>query len=247
MRRRRKGREEPAGVARTVIWAVLIALAIRSFVYEPFSIPSGSMVPTLLVGDYVFVSKFAYGFSRFSLPFWAPPIEGRLFGRLPTRGDVAVFRLPADPDQDYIKRIVGLPGDQVQMIGGVLNINGVPVERTPMADLVVDDGDTKLAFRRFVETLPNGVAHEIMQEKDNGPLDDTSVYVVPEDHVFAMGDNREHSQDSRMLTKVGYIPLDNLVGRADLRFFSIVPHEAWWKLWEWPGRIRYDRLMRFVR
>lgn len=247
MRRRRRAREEPAGVIRTVVWAVLLALVIRSFVYEPFSIPSGSMVPTLLVGDYVFVSKFAYGFSRFSLPFWAPPIEGRLFARLPTRGDVAVFRLPAEPDQDYIKRIVGLPGDQVQMIGGVLTINGEPVKREPMADLVVDDGNTRLAFRRFVETLPNGVAHEIMQEKDDGPLDDTSIYVVPEGHVFAMGDNREHSQDSRMLTKVGYIPLDNLVGRADLRFFSIVPHEAWWKIWEWPARIRYDRVMRFVR
>lgn len=201
----------------------------------------------LLVGDYVFVSKFAYGFTRFSLPFWAPPVEGRLFARPPARGDVAVFRLPADPDQDYIKRIVGLPGDQVQMIGGVLNINGEPVKREPMADLVVGDGDTRLSFRRFVETLPGGVAHEIMQEKDDGPLDDTSIYVVPEGHVFAMGDNREHSQDSRMLTKVGYIPLENIVGRADLRFFSIEPHGDWWKIWEWPARIRYDRLMRVVR
>jgi len=246
-RRRRKSQEKPADILRTVLWAVLLALLFRSFVYQPFSIPSGSMVPTLLVGDYVFVAKFAYGFNRFSLPFWAPPIEGRLFGRLPTRGDVAVFRLPADPDQDYIKRIVGLPGDQVQMIGGVLNINGEPVRREPMADLVVDDGETKLAFRRFIETLPNGVAHEIMQEKDDGPLDDTSIYVVPEGCVFAMGDNREHSQDSRMLTKVGYIPLENIVGRADLRFLSIVPHEAWWKVWEWPARIRWSRVMRMVR
>ena len=234
-------------IGRTLLWAVALALVIRSFVYEPFSIPSGSMVPTLLVGDYVFVSKFAYGYNRYSLPFWAPPIAGRLFGRLPARGDVAVFRLPADPDQDYIKRIVGLPGDQVQMVGGVLTINGAPVERAPMADVVVDDGDGKLAFRRFIETLPGGAPHEIMQERDDGPLDDTSIYVVPDGHVFAMGDNREHSQDSRMLTKVGYIPLENLVGRADLRFFSIVPHEAWWKVWEWPSRIRYDRLMRIVR
>ena len=247
MNRRRKRRDKLGDTLSTILWAVLLALLFRSFVYQPFSIPSGSMVPTLLVGDYVFVSKFAYGFTRYSLPFWAPPIEGRLFGHLPTRGDVAVFRLPADPDQDYIKRVVGLPGDQVQMIGGVLNINGEPVRRAPMADLVVDDGATRLAFRRFTETLPNGVAHEIMQERDDGPLDDTSLYIVPDGHVFVMGDNREHSQDSRMLTKVGYIPLENLVGRADLRFFSIVPHEAWWKLWEWPARIRYDRLMRFVR
>ena len=247
MSRRRRTREKPADTLRTVLGAVLLALVFRSFIYQPFSIPSGSMVPTLLVGDYVFVAKFAYGFNRYSLPFWAPPIGGRLFGRLPTRGDVAVFRLPADPDQDYIKRIVGLPGDQVQMIGGVLNINGNPVQREPMADLVVDDGETKLAFRRFAETLPTGTAHEIMQEKDDGPLDDTSLYVVPEGHVFAMGDNREHSQDSRMLTKVGYIPLENIVGRADLRFLSIVPHEAWWKIWEWPARIRWDRVMRVVR
>jgi signal peptidase I len=240
MSRRRKTKDRPADILRTVLWAVLLALLFRSFVYQPFSIPSGSMVPTLLVGDYVFVSKFAYGYNRFSLPFWAPPIEGRLFGRLPTRGDVAVFRLPADPGQDYIKRIVGLPGDQVQMIGGVLTINGEPVRREPMADLVVDDGETKLAFRRFVETLP-------MQERDDGPLDDTSPYIVPEGHVFAMGDNREHSQDSRMLTKVGYIPLENIVGRADLRFLSVVPHQAWWKLWEWPARLRYDRLMSVVR
>jgi len=247
MRRRRRTRETHGETVRTICWAVLLALVFRSLVYQPFSIPSGSMVPTLLVGDYVFVAKFAYGFSRYSLPFWAPPIEGRLFGRMPARGDVAVFELPANPEENYIKRIVGLPGDRIQMIGGVLNINGEPVKRDPIPDLVVDDNGVRRTLRRFVETLPNGVAHEIVQERDDGPLDDTSIYVVPEDTVFTMGDNREYSQDSRMLTKVGYIPMENIVGRADLRFFSIEPHGEWWRVWEWPGRIRYSRLMGRIR
>jgi signal peptidase I len=244
--KKRRSTTETFGVAKTVIWAILLALLLRTFTYEPFNIPSASMIPTLLVGDSVLVSKFSYGYSRYSFPIWYPPFEGRIFGRLPALGDVAVFRLPTDLEKNYIKRIVGLPGDKIQVIDGVLQINGEPVRRDRIGDFLVTAAGVNIRIRQFLETLPNGVSHPILQPVDNGALDQTPVYEVPPGHVFAMGDNRDNSRDSRAMDEVGFIPLENLVGRAELRFFSLDPHAAWWEFWRWGTTIRGDRLFTAV-
>lgn len=231
---------------RTVIYAVLIAIVIRTVAYEPFNIPSASMVPTLLIGDYLFVSKFSYGYSRYSLPFGQPPFSGRVFETPPERGDVAVFKLPADPSTDYIKRIIGLPGDRIQMIGGVLHINGEAVQRERIQDAVWHDrGNNVHRSPRYIETLPNGRSHPILEDRrDTGPLDNTREFTVPEGHYFMMGDNRDNSADSR--ADVGFVPADNLVGRADLLFFSTDGTAALWEVWKWPLAIRFDRLFQAV-
>jgi signal peptidase I len=231
---------------KTVLGVIIVVLLIRTFAFEPFNIPSGSMVPTLLVGDYVFVSKYSYGYSKYSFPFFNPPFSGRIFGSLPKRGDVAVFRLPTDPSIDYIKRIVGLPGDRIQVKHGLLYINDVPVERRQIADFPDDEYGTPDITRQFIETLPGGKQHPILQKVDDGPLDNTPVYVVPPGHVFGMGDNRDNSSDSRVLSSVGYIPVENLVGRAEFRFFSFDSNTPWWAVWEWPFAIRYSRLFTAV-
>ncbi len=230
-------------MVRTVSWAVVIALFIRTFAYEPFNIPSGSMIPTLLVGDYLFVSKYSYGYSRYSLPFGLPLIPGRIFFDSPQRGDVAVFKLPSDNETDYIKRIVGLPGDTVQVNKGILSINGKPVERQRIGEFTTHDG-----FGRYIqvplydETLPNGVDHEIIEMNDVSPLDNTTLFSIPEGHYFAMGDNRDNSLDSRVSTGVGFIPAENLVGRAEVVFFSTNGSARFWEIWKWPQSIRWDRL-----
>lgn len=225
----------------TIVNAVVIALVVRTFAYEPFNIPSGSMLPTLLIGDYLFVSKFSYGYSSFSLPLSLPLFKGRIFASEPKRGDVAVFKLPSDNSTDYIKRIVGLPGDKIQMINGLLHINGKAVERQRADDFVSPGfGGQSLRIARFVETLPNGRKHYILEESDEEIKDNTNVYLVPEGYYFAMGDNRDHSKDSRYLNGVGFIPRKNLVGRADFLFFSIDGQA--WKIWEWPFNIRFRRI-----
>lgn len=225
---------------KTVVFAVLIALVIRTVGYEPFSIPSGSMIPTLLIGDYLFVSKFSYGYSKHSLPFSLPLIPGRILYTEPKRGDVAVFKLPADNTTDYIKRIIGLPGDRLQMVGGVLNINGKPVKRERIADYVVHERGNVKRVTRYIETLPNGKQHPIIEEDgDHGPADNTGVYTVPPDHFFAMGDNRDNSQDSRF-PLVGYVPKENLVGRAEFLFFSV--DGPIWEVWKWPWTVRFSRI-----
>ncbi len=225
---------------RTVIYAGLIAIGVRTAAYEPFSIPSGSMIPTLLVGDYLFVSKFSYGYSRHSLPFSLPLIPGRILFKEPERGDVAVFKKPTDTRTDYIKRIIGLPGDRIQVIGGVLHINDEAVKRERADDYINRDRNGYVRrMARFVETLPNGREHFILEVSDGGPADDTGVYVVPKGHYFAMGDNRDNSQDSRF-RDVGFVPAENLVGRAEVLFFSI--DGPVWKFWEWPGSVRFGRL-----
>lgn len=236
-----------AELLKTVFYAVLIAVVIRTFAFEPFNIPSGSMIPTLLVGDYLFVSKYAYGYSRYSLPFGLPLIPGRIFASEPERGDVVVFKLPSDNSTDYIKRIVGLPGDKIQVVGGILHINGNPVERRPAGEYTVPDGYNGggRRFHRYLETLPNGVTHPIIEISDTGPYDNTRVYTVPAGHYFAMGDNRDSSRDSRFLDEVGYIPFENLVGRAEFIFFSIDGSAL--KVWEWFRTVRFDRLFNAIR
>jgi signal peptidase I len=236
---------------KTVIYAVLIALLVRTVAYEPFNIPSGSMVPTLLVGDYLFVSKFSYGYSRYSLPFDLPLFSGRIFGHPPQRGDVAVFKLPTDTSTDYIKRIVGLPGDTIQVRHGELYINDQVVPRRPIEDYVYQEGNTIITLHQYIETLPRGPGqpgyeHRIIKVGDNGPLDNTPVYAVPPDHYFAMGDNRDNSQDSRVLSAVGYIPAENLIGRAEFLFFSTDGSAHWWQVWRWPFAVRYGRLFQGV-
>lgn len=243
-------RKKSGGVldtVKTVVYAVLIALAVRTFAYEPFNIPSGSMIPTLLVGDYLFVSKFSYGYSRYSLPFGLPLFSGRIFFHSPRRGDVAVFRLPTDPSIDYIKRIVGLPGDSLQVKHSILYINGKPAPRQRIEDFIDREDGTAAPVPQYVETLPDGVKHRIIQVMgDNGPLDNTPVYHVPSGDYFGMGDNRDNSQDSRVLSVVGYIPAENLVGRADIIFFSTNGKARLWQFWKWPFAIRYDRLFHIV-
>jgi signal peptidase I len=239
---------------KTVVYAVLIALVVRSVAYEPFNIPSGSMIPTLLVGDYLFVSKFSYGYSRYSLPFGLPLFSGRIylpFSHLPQRGDVAVFKLPTDTSTDYIKRIVGLPGDHIQMRHGNLYINDQQVPRRPIGDFVYEDGGTTILLHQYIEALPRGpgeppLDHPIIKVGDDGPLDNTPVYDVPAGHYFAMGDNRDNSQDSRVLSAVGYIPVENLVGNAEFLFFSTDGSARWWEIWKWPFAVRYRRLFHGV-
>lgn len=227
----------------TIIYAVVIALGIRTFAYEPFNIPSGSMKPTLLVGDYLFVSKLSYGYSRYSLPFSLPLIPGRIFFSEPKRGDVVVFRLPSDTNIDYIKRLVGLPGDKIQVLNGILQINGKAVKRRRVSDFLTTDDQGKVISRtrRYIETLPSGRTHYILESMgDKGRMDNTGVYTVPKGQYFAMGDNRDNSNDSRY---IGFIPEKNLVGRADFLFFSI-DGSGWsgWEFWKWPAKIRFSRI-----
>jgi signal peptidase I len=239
---------------KTIVYAILIALVVRTVAFEPFNIPSGSMVPTLLVGDYLFVSKFSYGYSRYSLPFGLPLFSGRIhlpFSGTPERGDVAVFKLPTDTSTDYIKRIVGLPGDKIQMRNGNLYINEQLVPRRQIEDFLYDEGGAPILLQQYIEALPRGPGqpphdHRIIKVGNNGPLDNTPIYEVPAGYYFAMGDNRDNSQDSRVLSAVGYIPSENLVGRAQFIFFSTDGSARWWEIWKWPITIRYSRLFRGV-
>jgi len=236
---------------RVVIHALIIALIIRTFLFQPFNIPSGSMKATLLVGDYLFVSKYSYGYTHYSIPFSPPLFSGRIFGSAPERGDIAVFRLPTDTSVDYIKRVIGLPGDKIQMIEGLLHINGQPVKRDRLPDFVGEDpcgsADATARVKRWRETLPNGVVYDTLDCVDSGFYDNTPVYTVPADHYFMMGDNRDNSTDSRVLSHVGYVPYENLIGRAQMIFFSIAEGEQAWHIWRWPFALRWDRFFKFPR
>ena len=239
--------KKPGGygeLIRTVVIACAIALGIRTFFYEPFNIPSGSMIPTLLVGDYLFVSKASYGYSRYSLPLSLPLIPGRILFTPPERGDVVVFKLPSDNSTDYIKRIVGLPGDRIQVKGGILQINGEPVKRRRIEDFQPENGARPVP--QFIETLPNGREHRILELSDSMSADNTPEYHVPAGHYFAMGDNRDNSRDSRF-PEVGPIPEQNLVGRADVLFFSHDGSAELWEVWKWPFAIRYGRLLEGIK
>lgn len=216
-----KKKETTGEMIRSFLFAIFIALVFRSVAYEPFHIPSGSMLSTLYEGDYIFVSKLSYGYSRFSFPFGPKIFEGRIFSTLPERGDVAVFRLPSDTGVDYIKRVIGLPGDTVQMKHGRLFINDTLVEQTRRDDVSVPDSQGIWHnVARYDETLPGGRVHTVLDDNPNGPADNTELYIVPEGHYFMMGDNRDNSQDSRFLDYVGYVPLENFIGRAEVIAFS---------------------------
>ena len=232
---------------RTVLYAGLIAIGIRSIAFEPFNIPSGSMIPTLLVGDYLFVSKYSYGYSRHSFPFSPNLFSGRILGAMPQRGDVAVFKLPRDTSQDYIKRIIGLPGDRIQVIRGILHVNGEAVRRESIGPYVTEGDGPRMTVRLYREVLPGGRTHEIIEQTDDGVLDNTPEYIVPAGHVFAMGDNRDNSLDSRVLSAVGFVPIENLVGRAEFIFFSVDGSSPIWQVWNWPFAIRWTRLLSSVR
>lgn len=232
---------------RVVVHALLIALVIRTFLFQPFNIPSGSMIETLLIGDYLFVSKYSYGYSRYSIPLSPDLFSGRIWGGQPQRGDVVVFRNPKKEDTDFIKRIIGLPGDRVQMINGILYINEQPVPRQRISDFISDEPDgRRIAVRRYRETLPNGVSYNTLDRTENGYYDNTKVYVVPPGHYFMMGDNRDNSTDSRVESEVGYVPYENLIGRAEIIFFSVEDGAAW-QIWQWPSTVRWSRLFKLVR
>ncbi len=240
-------KQKPGGLietVKTIVYALLIAVVIRTVAFEPFNIPSGSMIPTLLIGDYLFVSKFSYGYSRYSMPLAPSLFSGRILGRLPERGDVAVFKWPRDNQTDYIKRIVGLPGDRIQMRSGLLYINGTLVPRQAVGDYAAEEGGSRTIAQLYVETLPNGRQHDILKMFEMGGLNTTPEFKVPEGHVFAMGDNRDNSSDSRDPNGgVGFVPIENLVGRAEFIFFSVDAVAPWWEFWQWPFEIRWNRLL----
>jgi signal peptidase I len=242
------------------VHALLIAFVVRVFLYQPFNIPSGSMQSTLLIGDYLFVSKLAYGYSRYTFPFGANLFSGRAFASQPKRGDVIVFKLPRDNSTDYIKRLIGLPGDEVQMRNGTLFIKQAEtaswqeIPRTPVDRFVgIDEYGRPRSITRYEETLPNGVKYHVLDAEPNGPSDNTEVFKVPLNHYFMMGDNRDNSLDSRVPQKlggVGFVPFENLVGRADIIFFSVAsddPAASLWRPWRWPIDTRWNRIGRIVR
>lgn len=248
--------------AKVIVQALLIAFVVRTFFFQPFNIPSSSMYPTLKIGDYLFVSKLSYGYGKYSFNFSMGGFSGppwvtccsfvdfpgrRVLADTPKRGDVAVFKYPQDLSIDYIKRVIGLPGDQIQMKQGQLFINGEAVPKVRIEDYVDSSSESGMGpvVAQFQETLPNGVTYKVLDFGDTS-VDSTEVYVVPADHYFAMGDNRDNSQDSRYLNKVGFVPIENFVGRADVIFFSFAPGSSLKEPWKWPFQIRWSRFFNWI-
>jgi signal peptidase I len=239
-----------------VVEALAIAIFLRFFLYQPFSIPTASMQQTLMIGDYFVANKFVWGYGKHSFSLgrygnfaaldFELPIGNRILGRDPNRGDVAVFR-PVPQNMEYIKRIVGMPGDRIQVKEGRLYINGTMMEREEIGKTMDTDSnfDTRevTVYREF---FPEGTSHIIQEISDNQPLDNTPEYVVPANHFFMMGDNRDRSADSRVLSQVGYVPTVNLIAKAEARFFSIKDNLPPWQIWQWPANVRWDRMFQSI-
>ncbi len=231
---------------KSIFIAIFIALLIRSFIFEPFNIPSGSMKPNLLVGDFIFVSKYSYGFSKHSLPFSIPIIPGKIFSNTPERGDVVVFKTPENNRTDYIKRVIGLPGDKIEIKNGIIFINGSEILRKKLNDFIdTDNKTTNKRVRMYNEYFFNKEI-TILDITDNGIADNTQLFNVPENHFFVMGDNRDNSQDSRFISTVGFIPYENLVGKAQFIFFSL-ENARFLQIWKWPNSIRYERIFQKIQ
>ncbi len=258
-----KPKSEMSETIRFLLKLALVVWLFRSFVLAPFSIPSESMLPRLLIGDYLFVSKWNYGYSRWSMPFGFPPVPGRLFGGVPDRGDTVVFRSKGDDHHDVIKRVIGLPGDRVRMQGGQLFLNGRAIPKERVADFVLPltpnyderhcdadfievapGGGQVCRYRRFRETLPEGRSYFVLDQRDIPEADDTIEYVVPAGNVFLMGDNRDDSGDSRFAPPagMGYVPMDRIEGKAMVTFFSTDGSASWVKPWTWFSAVRPDRI-----
>ena len=234
------------GNLKSILIAIFIALLIRSFIFEPFNIPSGSMKPNLLVGDFIFVSKYSYGFSKHSLPFSIPLIPGKIFSNTPERGDVVVFKTPENNRTDYIKRVIGLPGDKIEIKNGIIFINGSEILRKKLNDFIDTDNKTiNKRVRMYNEYFFNKEIN-ILDITDNGIADNTQLFNVPENHFFVMGDNRDNSQDSRFISTVGFVPYENLVGKAQFIFFSL-ENARFLQIWKWPNSIRYERIFQKIQ
>ena len=223
-------------IVKTVAYALLIALFLRVIFFQPFTIPSASMEPTLIEGDYIIVSKWSYGYSRHSIPFSPPVFTGRIMEKAPERGDVIVFKLPRDGRTDYIKRLIGLPGDRVQMRQGRLYLNDKPLPRQALPPVMMDSGyGFTRSVERFMETMPNGKSYVTYDYGPDGEVDETETFVVPEGHYFFMGDNRDNSLDSRVpeAIGVGFVPADHLVGKAQIIMLSWDKEASLFKPWTW--------------
>ena len=225
--------------------AVFIALLIRSFIAEPFNIPSGSMKPNLLVGDFIFVSKWSYGYSKHSLPFSIPIIPNKIFSKMPNRGDVVVFKTPQDNRTDYIKRVIGLPGDKIKIVNGEIHLNNNIILRKKMKDFIDRDDHSSFKRARKYKEYFNDITFNVLDIMDNGIADNTELFIVPDGYFFVMGDNRDNSQDSRF-KNVGFIPVNNLVGKARFIFFSL-ENSRFLEIWKWPSAIRGSRIFSTIK
>ena len=231
----------------TIFIALIIAIIIRSFIFQPFYIPSSSMEPTLLIGDRIFVSKYTYGYSNHSFPFSPKILNNRLFYQKPKQGDLVVFKFPSDNRTDYIKRLIGLPGDEIQFVNGNLFINGNKIlrKKTKIKNFI-RCGKSLLEVEAYIEKLPNGVRHIAVYNKA-GTLQNSKKFIVPSDHFFLLGDNRDCSKDSRFLESVGYVSFVNLVGKAQLIFFSNdTITSSILKFWNLHDSFRFDRLFKKI-
>ena len=251
---RKKGRSGGSGsetveIIKTIFFALLIALILRVFLFQPFTIPSASMEPNLYEGDYIVVSKWSYGYSKHSIPLSPNLFQGRIMDRAPQRGDIVVFKLPRDNKTDYIKRLIGLPGDRIQMIANRLHINGQPVDDVVVSQSQIEDVFGPRPVTRLRETLPGGKSFSIQDFGPGGEVDDTGVYIVPAGHYFMMGDNRDNSVDSRydQNSGVGLVPAENLIGKAEIILFSWSPGASLWNPVSWFANVRPSRFFTVLK